>query len=201
MFCETFSKPLKIILHLNSTSSQSWALACVYIMKGRRTHLSLFKHQVNQKKRIYRYVNPSPEWPRSQSWVTAFVFIVKWGRTHLSDPMVGQSEQKHLPLHKSFTGISELSIMNNYICVDLKWGKNSPLTDQSVVESESKNLSVRPVVHSIIVLQILKLIERTKYSRGGSKCGYSPNRPLLLCTFNKHVGRDKTYVNTWWEKQ
>lgn len=80
-FCE-----LQHILEISwlrlSEVSLSWVWACVLIIKGRRTHPSLVKGWVNQKKKIYQYVNPSPEQMRCISWFLAYVSILKGGSTH-----------------------------------------------------------------------------------------------------------------------
>lgn len=43
---------------------------------------------------------------------------------------------------------------------------------------------------------MLILIDKTKYSRGGSECGSSQNQTLLLCTFEDPVGINKIHVTT-----
>lgn len=80
------------------------------------------------------------------------MFILKGRRTHPSAPSVVQLEQKDLPVHKSYTVISELSMMGSYLCVDCKRGKDPPLTDQSVGEAEEKSISV----HTVVLLYLIE---------------------------------------------
>lgn len=58
------------------------------------------------------------------------------------DPSVVESDQKTLPVCKSFTRVAEPLIIVSYPCGELTRGKHPQLIDQRMGESEQRNLPV-----------------------------------------------------------
>lgn len=84
--------------------------------------------------------------------------------------MLGQSEQKDTPVHKYFTWVTKLSIMDSCICFKFERGGDPRLTDKSVGGSGEKDVPVHTPAGFIGVLRMgqdIPLTQEISYRKAG----------------------------------
>lgn len=84
----------------------------------------------------------------------------------LSGHMLGETEQKDLPVRKDFTRLTNLLLMGYCLCLNFERGEDPPLIDQSEGEQEERDLPVRRCFKQIAKLLMMGFCLCVDFKKG-----------------------------------